>query len=103
MTKIYKYPLEITDVQEIAMPENAEILYVEIQYDKPCLWARIDPTQTNVSRKIYIYGTGDEIAPIPLAYIGSFMMHGGTFGRAPFGHVFQEPTLGMQTGKTKPS
>lgn len=37
--RIYKYPLEITDKQSVEMPISAEILTVQIQKEKPFLWA----------------------------------------------------------------
>lgn len=46
---VYKYELEITDEQTIRLPLNAELLTVQMQGDKCCLWALVDP------RKVVIY------------------------------------------------
>ena len=57
---IWKYPLEFEDVQTIQMPIGAEILTVQIQDGKPCLWAEVD-ADDKVSaepRFIQIFGTG---------------------------------------------
>lgn len=35
MIKIYKFPIETTDVQNIAMPSGAEILCVQVQHGIP--------------------------------------------------------------------
>lgn len=40
---IYKYPLDVTDVQEIKLPVGAEILTVQAQNGTLCLWALVDP------------------------------------------------------------
>lgn len=75
---IYKYPLEVTDLQELELPEGAEILTVQMQTGVPCLWALVDPTADKKCRLIRIAGTGhflnDEIEH---RYIGTFQMAGG--------------------------
>lgn len=42
MKRIFKYQLEITDRQTILLPHDAEILSVQVQNQKPCLWAKVD-------------------------------------------------------------
>lgn len=58
--RIYKYPLEITDEQEIEMPEAAKILTVQVQNNIPCIWARVNPEGRLIKYKVYMYGTGHE-------------------------------------------
>lgn len=48
MKTIYKYPLDVTDRQVIAMPEDAEILTVQVQNGKPMLWAVVDPNKESL-------------------------------------------------------
>ena len=38
MKKIYKYELEITEIQTVEMPVGAEILCVQFQDEALCLW-----------------------------------------------------------------
>lgn len=74
MKTIYKYELEVTDVQKIVLPKDAEILSVGIQNDEPVLWVKLDTdARPYVARTIIIVGTG---GPIPdglnLRFIGTF-------------------------------
>lgn len=72
---IYKYELEITDEQIIRLPFNAELLTVQMQGDKCCLWALVDPRNESNERTIRIYGTGQPIPnEIRLKYISTFQI-----------------------------
>lgn len=77
MSEVWKYPLEIKDAQTIPMPTDADLLFVAIQHEQLCLWARVIPTSETVSREILIRGTGHPIWQQP--YIGSVVTTGGTF------------------------
>lgn len=75
--RIYKYPLEITDEQHVAMPRGARLLSVQLQRDGVCcLWALVsdDSDDVDSSRLIYIVGTGNptDIADEP--FIGTVQM-----------------------------
>ena len=78
--RIWKYPLEVTDRQRIDTPPGAKLLTVQIQGDKPCLWALVDerfPGDQRDTRYIAIYGTGNPLPELPGNYIATFqMMHG---------------------------
>ena len=57
---IWKYPLELTDGQQVMMPAGAEILSVAEQNGRLCLWALVDPAETlRLGRLIEIHGTGN--------------------------------------------
>lgn len=87
MQKIWKYPLALTDVQLIPMPEKAEILSVADQDGTLCLWVMVDThaLQEEV-RAIEIIGTGNPIAT-PIGYARLFI---GTAVMRPFvWHVFE--------------
>lgn len=72
---VYKYELEITDEQIIRLPFAAEILTVQMQGDKCCLWALVDPRNELNERTICIYGTGHPIPDkIRLKYISTFQI-----------------------------
>lgn len=85
MKTIYKYVLEVTDFQEVEMPEGATILHVGTQpapYGKPvpreqlCLWAEVDSEKQLVPRRIRVFGTGhDMVHEHELRYIGTTDMH----------------------------
>lgn len=79
--RIWKYPLEVTDLQTVEMPHGAKILTVQMQGTTCCLWALVEdemPRHLNQSRRIAIYGTGN---PVPRNlrqdYIATFQMEGG--------------------------
>jgi len=78
MKRIYKYPLETTDVQTVSMPIGAKILTVQTQNDKPCIWALVNPEAPTEKRNIEIYGNGHEIHnEADLTYIGTYQMLDG--------------------------
>lgn len=49
MQRIYKYPIETVDQQQVKMPDGAQILTVQVQNGKPCLWAMVDPDVAEVT------------------------------------------------------
>jgi hypothetical protein len=82
---IWKYPLETTDDQDIEAPDNATVLDVQMQHDRPCLWMLVDP---NIPVRIYhvkTFGTGHPVR-FDDAYVfaGTYQLANGNF----IGHVF---------------
>jgi len=75
---IWKFEIKTTDGQQIDMPIGAEILTVQIQRGKPCIWAICNPLSENEKRTFEIYGTGN---PYPSkgqrSYIGTYQEAGG--------------------------
>lgn len=61
MRTIYKYPLEITDHQEISIHAGAELLDIQVQNGSIYLWCMVNPNQS--MRKYYfrVLGTGQPI------------------------------------------
>ena len=85
--KIWKYELEITPEQRIEMPFRAEMLTVQNQGDRICLWALVDPTLHKVLRDISIIGSGLETGiSFPGNYLGTVQI-----GRLVW-HVFERVT-----------
>jgi hypothetical protein len=74
-SRIFKYPLKVTDVQTVSMPAGAKLLSVMLQYKALYVWARVDPSGPLVERTFYVVGTGnplpDEDAVWDPAYLGS--------------------------------
>lgn len=83
---IWKFPLDVTDVQDVRMPAGAEVLTVQVQYEAPVLWAKVDPGNAYEPRRVFIHGTGHKVHPDAAHYVGTFQMLGGQF----VGHVFTE-------------
>ena len=61
--RIYKYPLEVTDRQEVRLPEGAMIVHVGVQNGFVCLWALVDPDAWNENRTFWVIGTGNPMPP----------------------------------------
>jgi len=105
---IYKYPIDISGLQEIELPQGARILAVQVQKhysiekgltqatEEPYFWALVNTDEGRTVRRLFrIYGTGREIEERPedLDYIGSFQ-------RGPFiYHVFERNVSKMQIRK----
>jgi hypothetical protein len=81
MKTIYKYPLEITDTQEILIPHDSVILDIQFQNDTLCLWALISDTEETSKDKITvnIVGTGNPASHVDTSrYIGTVQQFGGS-------------------------
>ena len=89
MKTIYKYPLETTDNQTVEMPLDSKILCIQVQGDKPCLWAMVNTeAERKEKRFIEIFGTGNEMhydMGVSRNYIGTYQLNNGSF----VGHVFE--------------
>lgn len=84
---VWKFPLKVTDVQEIEIPYAAELLDAQIQKDQLCLWALCNVNNDSVKRKIFIKGTGHKIDFSEVGkYVATFQMHDGNL----VFHVFDE-------------
>lgn len=85
---IWKFELEVTDNQVIEMPIGSELLTVQVQNGKPCLWALVNPTKNKEKRFIEMFGTGHEIhydMGISRNYLGTLQFHDGLL----IVHVFE--------------
>jgi hypothetical protein len=85
MKTVFKYPLRLIDTQDVSMPDDAEILCVQIQNEVPTIWAKVDDENGPVTRKFRIAGTGHDLKGDELAYIGTFQLHAGAL----VFHVFE--------------
>jgi len=47
MDTIWKYELEVTDTQEILIPNGFEVLAIQTQHGKPCLLTQLQKTTTS--------------------------------------------------------
>lgn len=73
---IWKFPLVITDIQQITVTEGAIILSVGTQNNSVCVWVMMDPKAKDQKRTIRIYGTGHEIQESEfLKFIGTVATH----------------------------
>jgi len=83
---IWKYTLQHTSVQHIAMPIGAKILSLQMQGNDACVWALVNPERSKTPVCFEIFGTGHEILPeLPnekRIFIGTYQDSGFVF------HVF---------------
>jgi len=71
MAAIWKYPLQVTDWQEVRMPPGKP-LCVQMQGDQLCMWAEVVPHGMESTRQVRIYGTGHTMDPVGSgSYVGT--------------------------------
>ena len=77
---IWKFQLEVLDMQEVQMPKGAKILTAQAQGDIPCLWAEVDAEEKVMEiRTIEIIGTGHTVEDANRQYIGTVQLYLGAF------------------------
>jgi len=62
LSVIWKFPVEISDDVDIAMPFGAEILAFQVQDETPTIWVAVDPAQPLELRHFRVVGTGHSMA-----------------------------------------
>lgn len=73
---IWKATLSALNIQDIDVPEGAEILTARDQHNEICVWFKCDPSKPCTKRRIAICGTGHP-APEIDRYIGTGFLYGG--------------------------
>lgn len=77
---IYKYPLEKLRVNVLTVPKGATFLSVQVQHEKPVVWALVDPHAPEERRTVFSVMTGQSMAPAPPGpFLGTTQHAGGTF------------------------
>lgn len=82
---IWKVILEPADVQDIEVPEGAELLTAREQHEQLCVWFKCDPSKPPSKRRLAICGTGHP-APEGARYVGTGLLDGGQL----VFHVFEK-------------
>lgn len=83
---IWKFPLVLTDVQTVMMPEFGQILTAQMQNGSGlCLWAFVNPESPLQPRTIVVLGTGNPAPENPGKYISTVQMQGGAL----VWHIFE--------------
>lgn len=88
-SKIFRYPIEITDLQDIEMPAGAEILCVKSKRGVPCIWAKVLDGSPYKTRHIRIIGTGKPMVFTEgrqLHYLGTVFTHNESL----VWHIYEE-------------
>ena len=71
---IYKYQLDMTLINRIAMPAKSEILTVQTQSGVLCVWVKCNPDNPSVIRNLAIHGTGNRFPEVSGIYINTVQM-----------------------------
>ena len=87
MLTICKYTVPVVDYFFLDLPLGAKILSVQEQYDRPQIWALVDPQNPKETRNFRLVGAGHPIKEEKeiLNFIGAFQLEKGTF----VSHVFE--------------
>lgn len=85
MITVWKFGLALSGDVHLEMPEGAQVLKVDTQFDEPTMWVICDPAMKSVVRNFVVYMTGQHINDKPLVYAGSFQLDQGNY----VGHVFE--------------
>jgi hypothetical protein len=71
-SRIWKFPIAITDAQVVSMPFNAEVISVQFQRGDLVLWAKgCSGDQVQLPRVFCIYGTGHPMFDVDRDYVGT--------------------------------
>ena len=85
---VWKFELTGTPLQPIIMPKGSIILSMQVQENKPCIWAFVNTKELeNEVRNIAVVGTGHKLPEgiDPRYFLGTYQLHQGSF----VGHVFE--------------
>jgi len=76
MKRVFKYDLEVSDRQTLALPRGAKILSVGLQHGNIKVWALVDDTYSETEDRTFVmHGTGhnaDDV--VGLQFIGTVIM-----------------------------
>jgi hypothetical protein len=96
--KIYRYRLEIEDVQVIDVPRRFKALSADVQNGQLTVWMLVDETEEVVPVRFFIVGTGnpaDHVFKFDNGTLKPLMQFAGTVQMPPFvWHVFVEGVFG---------
>lgn len=85
MSVIWKETLAFVDVQQVMLPDGAEILCAKEQFEQICIWFRCDPGAPKSPRSVAIIGTGNPAPSADGRYLGTATLAGGSL----MFHVFE--------------
>lgn len=78
MKTIFKYLLEVTDVQEIELPVGGKPLCVQVQNGMPWIWALVDDKNPKEAKAVRMYATGHNCEESISDYLGTFQLESGS-------------------------
>lgn len=86
---VWKWEFAVQDRFTLRLPKDAEVLTVQAQRDRACLWALCDPEAEKEDRTFACWGTGHQHflnGRSPGRYVGTFQLMSGAL----VFHLFEE-------------
>lgn len=83
MPTIHKYPLSWGETFQLALYAGAEILTLQMQKDRPCIWVREQVSDMRQVLNLRWVGTGQEV-PATSRYLGTVQVGAYVW------HLFQD-------------
>lgn len=74
---VWKWSIPVEPEFSLAMPAGARVLAVQVQGDRPCIWALVDESAPREARMFRILGTGHGFAGDPGSHVGTFQQADG--------------------------
>ena len=75
---IWKWTLDTVEEQSLRLPQNAQILTIQLQNDKPQLWALVDTESPIVIRDFLTYYSGSAMPDGDFGqYVGTYQLDNG--------------------------
>lgn len=71
---IWKFPLDVRELQTIVVPSNAQALHLAVQDGTPCVWVLLDPNAPTRQRDILCFGTGHSVLAFADRHIGTVLI-----------------------------
>lgn len=74
---IFKYQLQVKDIQTINLPTNYKILSLQVQHGLPCIWVAVDNEQSTIPITFRMIGTGGTINLDESSFLGTLQFLDG--------------------------
>jgi hypothetical protein len=76
MKTVKKFPLPVSDLLEVMMPEGARLLQVGAARGKPCVWALVEEPHPSVLRRFRLTATSEPIPDLrpEWKFVGSVLL-----------------------------
>ena len=74
MRRVFKHPLQVTDVQYVGTRAGWKPLSVQVQNGVVCLWAEVDDRAPEARYRVFVHGTGHEVHPAATTFVGTFQL-----------------------------
>jgi hypothetical protein len=74
---IYKYQLNIHDIQTVCLPKGAKIIHIAEQFGFLCLWAEVWEDADDCEIDIMVRGTGHTFTGHENYHLGTVLMSNG--------------------------